>query len=87
MWTQPSRCRNIYLTGDSLFSSFFPFDRRPFFFLFARSWESRGSSGMWGLLVGLRGLMVPGRRGRTIGDGTRAGVASWSTASVVSVVT
>ncbi|KAA8584181.1 hypothetical protein FQN60_007966 [Etheostoma spectabile] len=43
-----------------------------------RSW-SRGSldsRGMRGPLVGLRGLMVPGRRGRTIGDGARTGVAS-----------
>lgn len=30
--------------------------------------------------------MVPGRRGRTIGDGARTGVVSLLTASVVSVV-
>ncbi len=80
----------FYFTGESLFSSFFPLESSPFFFLFARSWESRGSlgsSGRRGPLVGLRGLMVPGRRGRTIGDGARTGVASLSTVSVVSVVT
>lgn len=80
-------CIFSYLTGESLFSSFFPFDRRPFFFLFARSWESRGSNRMWGALVGLRGLMVPGRRGRTIGDGARSGATSLSTLSVVSAET
>lgn len=76
----------FYFTGESFFRSFFPLESSPFFFLFARSWESRGSTGMWGPLVGLRGLMVPGRRGRTIGDGARTGVVSLLTASVVSVV-
>lgn len=79
-----------YFTGESLFSSFFPLESSPFFFLFARSWESRASrvsSGMRGPLEGLRGLMVPGRRGRTIGDGARTGATlSLSTVSVVSVV-
>ena len=78
-----------YFTGESLFSSFFPLESSPFFFLFARSWESRGSrvsSGMRGPLEGLRGLMVPGRRGRTIGDGARTGATlSLSTVAVVSV--
>lgn len=77
----------FYFTGESLFSSFFPLESSPFFFLFARSWGSRGSSGVWGTLVGLRGLMVPGRRGRTIGDGARTGVASLPAVSVVSVGT
>jgi len=79
----------FYFTGESLFRSFFPLESNPFFFLFARSRSrgSRESSGMWGLLMGLRGLMVPGRRGRTMGDGARTGVASLSTASAVSVVT
>lgn len=31
--------------------------------------------------------MVPGRRGRTMGDGARTGMASLSAVSVVSVVT
>lgn len=77
----------FYFTGESLFRSFLPLESSPFFFLFARSWSrgSRGSMGMWGHLVGLRGLMVPGRRGRTIGDGARTGGASLSSALVVSV--
>lgn len=75
------------MTGDSLFSSFLPFDRRLFFFLLARSWEPWGSRGMWGALEGLRGLMVPGRRGRVIGDGARTLTSVSSTLSLVSVVT
>ncbi len=97
-YTEPSMCTyctcmlfvDFYFTGESLFSSFFPLESSPFFFLFARSWASRGSrgsSGRWGPLVGLRGLMVPGRRGRTIGDGARTGVALLSTVLVVSGVT
>lgn len=78
---------SFYFTGESLFSSFFPLESSPFFFLLARSWGSRESSGVWGTLIGLRGLMVPGRRGRTIGDGARTGVESLSAVSVVSVGT
>lgn len=79
--------RGAYLTGDSLFSSFLPFDRRLFFFLFARSCEPWGSSGIWGTLDGLRGLIVPGRRGRVIGEGARTGTSVPSTLSLVSVDT
>lgn len=75
------------MTGDSLFSSFLPLDSRLFFFLLARSWEPWGSRGMWGALEGLRGLMVPGRRGRVIGDGARTLTSVSSTLSLVSVVT
>lgn len=75
------------MTGDSLFSSFLPLDRRLFFFLLASSWEPWGSRGMWGALEGLRGLMVPGRRGRVIGDGARTLASGSSTLSLVSVVT
>lgn len=77
----------FHFTGDSLFSSFFPLERSPFFFLFAKSWGSLGSSGRLAPLVGLRGLMVPGRRGRTIGDGARTGVGMLLAVSVVSEVT
>lgn len=76
-----------YLTGDSLFSSFLPFDRRLFFFLWARSCEPWGSSGIWGTLDGLRGLIVPGRRGRVIGEGARMGTSVPSTLSLVAVDT
>lgn len=76
-----------YLTGDSLFSSFLPFDRRLFFFLFARSCEPWVSRGIWGILEGLRGLIVPGRRGRVIGEGARMGMSVSSSLSLVSVVT
>lgn len=53
-YTEPSVCTYctcillFYFTGESLFSSFFPLESSPFFlFLFARSWGSLGSSGMW----------------------------------------
>lgn len=76
-----------YLTGDSRFNSFLPFDRRPFFFLLARSCEPWGSSGIRGTLDGLRGLMVPGRRGRLIGEGARVGTSVPSSLSLLSVDT
>ena len=94
LYTQPSMyayCTFMllcfYFTGESLFRSFFPLESSPFFFLFARSLGSLGSSGTWEPLVGLRGLMVPGRSGRTIGDGARTGVVMLLAVSVVSVVT
>lgn len=74
-------------TGDSLFSNFFPLESIPFFFLFARSWGSLRSSGTWWPLEGLIGLIVPGRRGRTIGDGARTGVVMLLAVSVFSAVT
>lgn len=78
-----------YFTGESLFRSFFPLESSPFFFLFAISSSrgSRGSRGRRGPLAGLMGLMVPGRRGRAMGDGARTGAATLSTVSVVSVAT
>lgn len=66
----------VYLTGESLLSSFFPLESSPFFFLLSRR--------SLGPLVGLMGRMVPGgHTGRTMGDAARTGGVVLSVVSVV----